>query len=87
MFDDTAKTWWCFHFSFIFAPTWGNAPILLIFLKWVETTDQKMSLDLKSESWHNSGGATVMILVQKSLLLSTIITPSEYVHLDKRHIW
>ena len=47
----------------------------------------KMSLDLKTESWHNSGGAIVMILVQKSLLLSIIITPSEYVHLDKRHIW
>ncbi len=30
--------WW-FQIFFIFTPTWGNDPIWLIFLKWVETTN------------------------------------------------
>ena len=31
--------WW-FQIFFIFIPTWGNDPIWLIFLGWVETTNQ-----------------------------------------------
>ena len=33
------RCWW-FQIFFIFIPTWGNDPILLIFFKWVETTNQ-----------------------------------------------
>ena len=36
----TRKSRWWFEISFIFTPTWGNDPIWLIFLKWVETTHQ-----------------------------------------------
>ena len=36
-----SKTRWWFQTFFIFIPTWGNDPIWLIFLKWVETTNQK----------------------------------------------
>ena len=31
-------SWW-FEIFFIFTPSWGNDPILLIFFRWVETTN------------------------------------------------
>ena len=34
------NTRWCFHICFILTPTWGNDPIWVIFLEWVETTNQ-----------------------------------------------
>ena len=37
--DSKKKTGWWFQIFFIFTPTWGNDPIWLIFLKWVETTN------------------------------------------------
>ena len=36
--------WWWFQTFFIFTPTWGNHPIWLVFFKWVETTNQLLSL-------------------------------------------
>ena len=33
-------TRWWFQVFFIFAPTWGNDPIWLIFFRWVETTNK-----------------------------------------------
>jgi len=30
--------WW-FQAFFIFTPTWGDDPILVIFFRWVETTN------------------------------------------------
>ena len=33
-------TRWWFQICFIFIRTWGNDPILLIFFRWVETTNQ-----------------------------------------------
>ena len=41
------KTGWWFQIFFYFSPlpgeSWGNDPFWLIFFKWVETTNQKMS--------------------------------------------
>ena len=39
-FGGVASTRWWFQRFFIFTPTWGRFPIWLIFLKWVETTNQ-----------------------------------------------
>ena len=36
------QTGWWFQIFFIFTPIWGNDPFWLIFLKWVETTNQQI---------------------------------------------
>ena len=41
----TRSGWW-FQTFFLFIPTWGNEPIWLIFLKWVETTNQRCNLNI-----------------------------------------
>ena len=42
----TTRLW--FQIFFIFIPTWGDEPIWLIFSKWVETTNQKMTIPSRS---------------------------------------
>ena len=50
----TFSGWW-FQIFFIFTPTWGNDPIWLIILKWLETTNQMtFFLNQASNSQHLS---------------------------------
>ena len=55
------KTRWWFQISFIFIPTWGNDPIWLIFFRWVETTNQKITI--KSPPF----GVFIWLVVSKTL--------------------
>ena len=40
IFNQIQSTGWWFEIFFIFIPIWGNDPNLLIFFRWVETTNQ-----------------------------------------------
>ena len=58
------------HIFFIFIPTWGRFPSWLIFLRWVETTNQLIcfscSIQIRCSFWAK-GDFTQTILVQKDV--------------------
>ncbi len=52
-FFPTRLTRWWFQTFFIFTPIWGRFPFLLIFLRWVETTNQlRLCYKLSSKYIH-----------------------------------
>ena len=58
-------TGWWFQTFFIFTLTWGNDPIWLIFVRWVETTNQTMSLNLRLIFSYMQGGFLKGFLVRR----------------------
>ena len=50
------KSRWWFQTCFIFIPIWGRFPFWLMFLRWVETTNQMIIFSFKSQVNEQQGG-------------------------------
>ena len=80
------KTGRWFQFFFIFIPIWGTVPFWLVFLRWVETTNQKMSLNFLPCYWKSINFVVFVRRINRPVEGRFFRTPCSQ-HTLKIHPW